>query len=120
MNALYFWAAAALLALQVPAQPPQPDRRPTFRSATALVEVDIIARDGGGRFVSNLTAADFEVFEDGQRQTIDHFYLVTRQRAVGHEPVAADASRGPDRSERRVFIFFFDSEHLSTASLLKL
>ena len=120
MNALYFWAAAALLTLQAPAQPPQPDRRPTFRSATALVEVDIIARDGGGRFVSNLTAADFEVFEDGQRQTIDHFYLVTRQRAVGHEPVSADASRGPDRSERRVFIFFFDSEHLSTASLLKL
>ena len=58
MNALFFWIAAALLTLQAP----------TFRSATALVEVDIIARDGGGWFVSNLTAADFEVFEDGAKQ----------------------------------------------------
>ncbi len=119
MNVLYFWVAAALLTLQAP-QPPQPERRPTFRSATALVEVDIIARDGAGRFVSNLTASDFDVFEEDQRQTIDHFYLVTRHQASGQSAIAADPSRGPDRSERRVFIFFFDSEHLSTASLLKL
>jgi VWFA-related protein len=120
MNPLGPWIAAALLALQVP-QPP-PDRRPTFRSATALVEVDIIARDRGGRFVPNLTAADFDVFEDGQAQTIDHFYLVTRRSAAAAAsvPDASVPSRDPDRTERRVFVFFFDSDHLSSGSLLKL
>lgn len=121
MSAIWFCIVAALFTLQTPAQPPPPDRRPTFRSGTALVEVDIIARDGNGRFVPNLTAADFEILEDDRPQTIDHFYLVTRR--PGGATLAAvptDPSRGPDRSERRVFVFFIDSEHLSTASLLKL
>ena len=113
-------AAAVVLMLQ--AQPPQADRRPTFRSATSLVEVDIIARDGKGRFVPNLTAADVEIFEDDRPQTIEHFYLVTRPNAGSSAPVvsASDSVRAPDRSERRVFVFFFDSEHLSSGSLLKL
>lgn len=121
MNALGPVIAAALLMLQ--AQPPQPDRRPTFRSATALVEVDIIARDGSGRFVPDLTADDFEVFEDDRLQTIAHFYLVARPGAATSVPAvvsSGDAVRAPDRTERRVFVFFFDSEHLSSASLLKL
>jgi VWFA-related protein len=121
MNLLCTLIAAALFALQAPAQPPQPDRRPTFRSSTALVEVDIIAQDRAGRFVPNLTAADFEIFEDGQPQAIDHFYLVTQHRAAG--PAAATGAepvRGPDRTDRRVFIFFFDSDHLAGASLLTL
>jgi VWFA-related protein len=122
MSSLCLWIAAALLMLQT--QPPQPpDRRPTFRSATALVEVDIIARDRNDRFVPNLTAADFEIFEDGRPQTIEHFYLVTRQRDLSSAPaIAAGAEplRAPDRTERRVFVFFFDSDHLAGGSLLKL
>ena len=120
MTSLCLLMAAALLVLQ--AQPPQPDRRPTFRSATALVEVDIIARDGRDRFVPNLTAADFEIFEDDRPQAIAHFYLVTRPSAGASGPAvtAGDAVRAADRAERRVFVFFFDSDHLSNASLLKL
>jgi VWFA-related protein len=117
MTALCLTLAAALLLLQ--AQPSQPDRRPTFRSATALVEVDIIARDRNGRFVPSLTAADFEIYEDDRPQTIAHFYLVTRSSAAS-APVPGDSARAPDRTERRVFVFFFDSEHLSAGRLLKL
>ena len=118
-NALYLWIAAALIALQT--QPAQPDRRPTFRSATALVEVDVIARDRDGHFVSNLTADDVEILEDGRRQTIEHFYLVTGRPAPAVDPAPAGVvARAPDRSERRVFVFFFDSAHLSSPSLLRL
>jgi VWFA-related protein len=113
------WIAAALMALQ--AQPAQPERRPTFRSATALVEVDLIARDRDGRFVSSLSAEDVEIREDGRRQTIAHFYLVTGRPAPAGEPSpGAVPGRAPDRSERRVFVFFFDSAHLSSGSLLRL
>ena len=119
LSSLSLWIAVALLTLQ--AQPPQPDRKPTFRSATALVEVDIIARDRDGRFMSGLTAADFEIFEDDRRQTIEHFYLVTQRPAGAVETVAAGVpARAPDRAERRVFVFFFDSEHLSSGSLVRL
>ena len=42
-------------------------QQPTFKSSTSLVEVDIIARDRDGRFVSGLTADDFEVIQLGWR-----------------------------------------------------
>ena len=62
--------------------PPSSSPSTTFRSGTALVEVDIIVKDKDGHFVSGLTADDFEVLEEGRPQQIQHFYLVT-ERAAG-------------------------------------
>ena len=113
MIARIWLAALACAALASP--------QPTFRSATALVEVDIIARDKDGRFVSGLTSDDFEIFEEGKPQAIRHFYLVTEKQAVTIEPRSdLVLPRSPDRTDRRVLVFFFDSEHLSANALLKL
>ena len=108
-------ACAALAGVAVAA------RQPTFRSTTALVEVDIVARDGEGRFVSGLTADDFEILEDDKPQAIQHFYLVTEKAPLTLEPRSdVVLPRSPDRTDRRVLVFFFDSEHLSPGALLKL
>jgi VWFA-related protein len=118
--------AAALAFAPQPAAPqsaaPQSAaQQPTFKSSAALVEVDIIARDKDGRFVSGLTADDFEVLEDGKPQPIQHFYLVTERAAVTIEPRSdVMLPRSPDRTDRRVFVLFFDSDHLSSGSLLRL
>lgn len=102
----------------VSAQVPAP---PTFKSSTSLVEVDIIARDKDGRFVSGLTADDFEVLEEGKPQAIEHFYLVTEQSTSSSEPRPdVVLPRSPDRTERRIFVLFFDSQHLSAGRLIKL
>jgi len=77
---------AAGFSQQQQQQQPRQHQQPTFKSATALVGVDIIARDKDGRFVSGLTADDFEVLEDGKPQPIQHFYLVTEPSAVTIEP----------------------------------
>jgi VWFA-related protein len=96
-------------------------RQPTFKSAASLVEVDIIARDKDGRFVSGLTADDFEILEEGKPQAVLHFYLVTERAAVTIEPRSdVVLPRSPDRTDRRIFVLFFDSEHLSGQALLKL
>ena len=48
--------------------PPQ-----VFRSGVEVVQVTATVRDAGGRLVGDLGAADFEVFDDGVRQTVTQF-----------------------------------------------
>jgi len=104
----------------VEGQAPQTGQ-PTFKAGTSLVEVDIIARDNKGRFVSGLTSDDFEVLEEGRPQSIAHFYLVTETPNTPTDPLAEVVlPRSPDRTDRRTFLFFFDSQHLSAGNLLKL
>jgi VWFA-related protein len=66
---------AVLLAAPLGADPQE---RPTgqgfaFRSAVELVNVTVTVTDEHGRFVPNLSADDFELYEDGKRQTISQF-----------------------------------------------
>ena len=49
---------------------------------TSEVVLDAVVKDKKGRPVKDLTAADFQVFEDGARQQVNSFRLVTRETAV--------------------------------------
>jgi VWFA-related protein len=110
--------AATLLAGTAAARQPQ---QPAFRSSTALVEVNLIVKDKDGRFVSGLTAEDFEVLEEGRPQQIQHFYLVTeRASAPGSPQSVVMMPRSPDQTERRTFVLYFDTDHLSAAGLARL
>ncbi len=48
----------------------------TFRSEINYVEVDARVLDGQGAFVPGLTAADFQVLEDGKPQKVDAFSFI--------------------------------------------
>ena len=61
-------AAQPVLPLDVPADAVG---NRVFRADTTLVTVPVVARDMGGRFVSDLAATDFHIYEDGVEQTID-------------------------------------------------
>jgi Ca-activated chloride channel homolog len=52
---------------------------PTFRSSVNLVRLAAVARDHKGRFVPDLNARDFEVFDDGRPRSISDF----RQETTG-------------------------------------
>jgi VWFA-related protein len=70
------------------ASPPEERPRPTFEAATSAVLLDVVVRDKKGHPVRDLTAADFEIYEDGVRQQIDSFRAVSR----GPEPERAEVS----------------------------
>jgi len=68
------WAAllVACLAL-VTAHPDGAQQVPLFRTGVDLVNLGVTVTDRKGRLVTRLQAADFEVYEDGQKQTITYF-----------------------------------------------
>src|SRR5262245_36904341 len=68
-------ADPAQVAAQAPARPTdQPT--PTFRGGINVVRVDVLVSDKNGASISDLKADDFEITEDGKRQSIDTFKLV--------------------------------------------
>ena len=112
-------AASAPLLAQAPPQPgPQP---PVFRAGTDLVEVEVITRDKGGIFVSDLSLDDFELREDGKPYPVQQVYLRVAGPKGWDEALrgsttaspAARASAPPDAAARRIFVVVFDEAHLS-------
>ncbi|HLG13751.1 MAG TPA: VWA domain-containing protein [Blastocatellia bacterium] len=49
---------------------------------TTLVQVPVVVRDPGGRYITDLTQRDFEVFEDGVKQEIGFFGSVEEPFSV--------------------------------------
>jgi Ca-activated chloride channel family protein len=58
---------AVLMAAAVSAQ------QGRFRSGVDLVNVGVMVLDKRGNFITDLSARDFEVYEEGERQTVSHF-----------------------------------------------
>jgi VWFA-related protein len=110
-------AGVALIAGQSP-QPPAP-QTPTFRADIEYVEVDALVTDQQGAFVRGLTQDDFEVFEDGKRQTIATFSIVDIPVERADRPLFARAPLEPDvfSNERpfdgRVYVMVLDDLHVS-------
>ena len=51
---------------------PQPPQVP-FRAGVDLVSLNVTVSDGGGKYITDLTAADFNIFEDGVKQEVTFF-----------------------------------------------
>ncbi|MGQ0732898.1 MAG: VWA domain-containing protein, partial [Acidobacteriota bacterium] len=100
---------------QPPAEPaPQ---QPTFRTGINFVRVDAIVTDRQGQPVADLTAADFEIFEDGKPQAIETFRFVKADGvtpAVSARPIRsrADEERAAANDDARIFVFFLDDYHV--------
>ena len=91
---------------------------PRFRGGTNLVRVDVFATKGGAP-VQDLTAADFEVFEDNTPQKIDTFEHVRIEPSRPGERVdpvsVSQAIQLAADPHRRVFVIYLDIEHVNYA-----
>jgi VWFA-related protein len=70
-------------------QTPQRPGEDKIVVGTAEVRLDVIARDKNGRVIRDLKVEDFEVTEDGVRQQVESFRLVTRNTAAAPESTEA-------------------------------
>jgi VWFA-related protein len=117
---------AGLLSLPLLAAVP-PSR---FEETTEVVsiEVPVNAVDRSGRPVRGLTAADFEVFDEGSRQTLKHFEVVDLDalrpnQAAGALRPGAVGTVGDldvvDAAVRRHFLLLFDLSFSSPTAVLR-
>ena len=98
---------------------PRRDQPPRFRGGANLVRVDVFATRGGTP-VQDLTAGDFELYEDGARQTIESFEHISVQPAGSADERIEPNSVGESRQliedpHRRVFVIFLDTGNVTAA-----
>ena len=110
-------SAPALLALQgLPA--PQAAQPPlTFRVEANFVEVDAFVSDATGSPVTDLRAADFQLFEDGKPQKVSAFSYVNIPVARPERPLFSAAAIEPDIQtnigiDGRIYLFVLDDLHV--------
>ena len=124
-----FVAGATLLA--TPQQPPQkpqegvltPPQRPqeVIRRSVDLVTTDLVVRDDQGQFLSSLTQKDFDVFEDGVKQSVVTFVLTHGGRVINDPGIATPPQqeglllpppRPTNDASGRIFMIFVDDLHM--------
>jgi VWFA-related protein len=108
------------------------DQQQTFRTATEVVEVDVRVTDKAGHFVTGLTTDDFALEEDGVAQKIVHVTLIGADAPLStgapnvasapNAPCAPGAPNSPGAPNApcappQVWLFVFDTGHLSAAGL---
>jgi VWFA-related protein len=126
-----------------PGLPPQPTSRPpmttappeteapsqpTFRTTVELVELTVVATGKDGQFVGDLTAGDFQIFDEGVRQTISAFAKVDiplppEPARSGATPAAGsigapalpieDVASSSLHPDARLFVLVLDDLHVS-------
>jgi VWFA-related protein len=119
--------AGIALSAQDPAKPQgvltptPPQSRDIIRRSVDLVTSDVIVRDDQGQFVSNLSKADFDVYEDGVKQDLITFVLTHGGRVINDisappPPLQAGILLPPPRptndASGRIFMIFVDDLHM--------
>jgi len=98
-------AGALILALvTAPATPQAGKQTPVFGAEVRVVAVPVFVTDKSGHAVPGLTAADFEVEDQGKKAPIVTFLPVD----VGQEARAIEGGSLMQAAARRQFVFLFD------------
>jgi VWFA-related protein len=93
-----------------------PPEQPRFRGGANLVRVDAyVAKDGAA--VADLTAADFELLEDGVPQRIENFEIIrprgpAPQSARAEPSTVAESRAMAAEPDSRLFVLFLDVWHV--------
>lgn len=92
-----------------------------FRSGTELVEVDAVVLDRDGQFVRGLTALDFELYDEGDRQDIATFAFIEVPARRAGAPFELGLSSTAAQRASAVYLIVIDNLHTPsrTANLVR-
>jgi VWFA-related protein len=108
-----------------PASPAAEDE--VVRITTNLVQLDVVVTDKDGRQVTDLSAEDFEIREDGRAQAISNFSYISTAGATPANAAAAPPGDAPARAVRlsprdvrRTIVLLVDDLGLSFESMARM
>src|SRR5437016_8532829 len=106
--------AALVLLLALPVFPQQ---RLVETIEVRVANVDVVVRDRSGKPVTGLTKDDFDLYEDGVKQTITNIYEVRSDNATGAKLPPSESAAAPIPSElsQRRLVLFVDCASLQPA-----
>ena len=111
------WSAfVLLLAAPLLAQSAAPPSLPRFESAVALVTLPVFVTGKDGKPVAGLTAADFEVTDEGKPATIAAVQEVDVSEAL---PASSSSSPSVQAAARRQFLFLFDLSFSNPSGIVR-
>jgi VWFA-related protein len=113
--------AAVLLAIAVPPPGAGGQDRPSFRSGTRLVEVSVVVTRRDNTPIADLTAGDFQIFDEGKPQKAELFSIEQGARALPPPARSTQATRefsNDVETKGSVTIILFDQ--LNTADSIRM
>lgn len=109
-----------------PQQTPPGQQPPVFRAGVNFVRVDVIVTDRQGEPITDLTADDFEIVEDGQAQAIELFKVISTDGTPGPgaepaRPIRSmyDQEIEAARDDVRLFVVFLDDYHVRLGNSMR-
>jgi VWFA-related protein len=96
----------------------------TFRVEANFVEVDAFVSDAMGNPVTDLRAAEFQLFEDGKPQKVSAFAQVNIPIARAERPLFSPSAIEPDVQtnigmDGRIYLFVLDDLHVAPLSAVR-
>lgn len=108
-----------------PASAPTPKDQDTVRIETELVQIDLVVTDKQGKPAHDLKREDFELYEDGKKQTLTHFAVGTAKQPAKwlatekKRPANSSAQTAtPTEQAGRFIVLAVDDYHLSPGNLV--
>src|SRR6266540_3443475 len=96
-----------------------PDQEEVISVKTNLVNIDVLVKDKKGKYISDLKAEDFVVFENGVRQSVEYFDPpLIGDKETGRLSVTGEATpRSPGDMPRNIISLVLDGQTTDLTNL---
>jgi len=112
--------AAVVLAGLCAVTAPAADRQsPVIRISVELIQVDAVVTDSDGHLITDLSPEDFEIRQDGERQTITHLAYVQAGEPWTWRVAPGETPAPPAPAPPRTLVVVFDDLGLSMPAVVQ-
>lgn len=112
-------AVGSSLLTNAPAQDAQKSGAVRETASATIIEVPVNVIGKDGKPIAGLTAADFELYDDGKKQTITGFEAIDLSRPASPAPAEQSPASAAPAAARRHWLIVFDLSYTSLTGLLR-